>query len=300
MAFFQEELDTCQLYSLTTGEYLCTSERMWAACTSVVDDKYTSPFTDVMASKMLTLLAYNDDYLKFDESATFGRYFEVWHKDNVVEKASCNTELPYVYLAQPAKYIQTKAACGLIDETLQIMQAMFTWASPTDVYVDKLYIDATGDTIGLSVSPTELNPDFLKDSDYARINSLFKSVPHIATDFDIYSDRQEIVLTTRMEMHALEVNIERNLNIDAITQIGDFKYTIATRNTPKDRSRYATQLLTLGLITDDQLLWILDLFDHDEQEFDVDYVFNIDGSLKDTIIKKRDARDFRVWRSETS
>ena len=57
---------------------------------------------------------------------------------------------------------------------------------------------------------------------------------------------------------------------------------------------------SLDIITDEQEEWLLNLFDHDEQEFDLDYVFNKDGSLKDIIVLKREARDFQIWRSEPS
>lgn len=300
MAFFQEEIDTCKLYSMNTGEYLCTYERMWAACTSIVDAKYSSPFTDDMKSKLTEYLLYNDEELGLDESATLARYAEVWHKDNVVEKAAITTEIPFTYLSDGRNYFKTKNALALVDETMQVCTSMFLWDSPTDVYFDKIYCDQNCNTIGLSVSPTALNPEYLADTHYSRINAQLRKKSFIYLDYDIYSDREEIVLTTRVRWHPQQYEMERNLNVDAITEMGDFKFAQKDHINDRHRSMMLNVIRSLDIITDEQEEWLLNLFDHDEQEFDLDYVFNKDGSLKDIIVLKREARDFKIWRSEPS
>lgn len=299
MAFFQEEINTCQLYSLKDQEYLCTYERMWAACTSVVDAKYTSPFTEEMKEKLREMLSYDDALLQLSDSAEFARYFEVWHKDNVVEKASINTAFPWTY-TKKKNSMPAKLAYGITRQMLETCEDMFVWWSPTDVWFDKIYIDANLNSIGLSVSPTDLDPTYLPDSDYARINTALRKKPHIKLDYDIYTDREEIVLTSRVDYHNFSFQVRRNNAVDAITDIGAWKYVGVETNTPRDRSMQMGMLRELDVITDDEVTWILSICDHEEQEVDLDYVFNKDGSLKDIIVLKRDARDFQIWRSEPS
>ena len=299
MAFFQEEINTCQLYSLKTQEYLCTYEQMWAACTSVVDDKYTSPFPEEMRERLREMLAYDDEHMNLERSADYGRFIEVWHKDNVVEKASVNTKLSWMY-TKSKKSMPAKVTYGVTRDMLEECEKMFLWWSPTDVWFDKIYIDSDLKTIGLSISPTDLDPEYHPNTDYSRINAALRKHPHIKIDYDLYTDRDEIVLTSRTGYHNFSFNFKKNNNMNAIMDMASWNYVGVDANTPRDRSREMGTIRDLDIITDDELLWILSLCDHEEQEVDLDYVFNKDGSLKDIIVLKRDARDFQIWRSEPS
>ena len=107
-------------------------------------------------------------------------------------------------------------------------------------------------------------------------------------------------MTTRVRWHPQQYEMQRNLNADAITEMGDFKFAQKDHINDRHRSMMLNVIRSLDIITDEQEEWLLNLFDHDEQEFDLDYVFNKDGSLKDIIVLKREARDFQIWRSEPS
>jgi regulation of enolase protein 1 (concanavalin A-like superfamily) len=50
------------------------------------------------------------------------------------------------------------------------------------------------------------------------------------------------------------------------------------------------------MISADDAAWIRTLIDHDDQEIDFSFVFNLAGGLEDVLIYKREARNFNSFR----
>ena len=50
------------------------------------------------------------------------------------------------------------------------------------------------------------------------------------------------------------------------------------------------------MISADDAAWIRTLIDHDDQEIDFSFVFNLAGALDDVLIYKREAKMFKSFR----
>lgn len=292
---FSEELDVSRVFSVKTKEELFTHEKMWAVCTAIVSGDYEDFFdTKLKGSLQKTLLFdFIDPDKVVPESTT--KYIEIWHKDGNIKRASSTTEIPYVYLGKPQEFSQLKVELGFRDNIIARLEEMFFLISPTDVFIDKVYFNSDGSYAGISVSPTIIKDTFLSGSPLRNLLTKLDEKKQ-KYDFDLTDDK---IIVKPIKYYGnynyafpIDVREERALDYKKLsyTKKKVIKEQVVNRYVEIIRDDYE-------LFDDYQAQFVSMLFDHENQELDINVHFNLDGSLDDVLVYKREAKDFKVWRS---
>ena len=313
---FSEELNVSESFSVLTEENICTNEMMWAACTEVLDteDMYPKFLPEPVVNRLKDILLYEfaDPDLWIRKSMS--KRIHISHKDGTLLGASVNTAIPIVYLwnktqRSQVEWIRAKAILGLDDIFLQRIGEMFDLSSPTDIYIDHIFVDLEGNVTGISCNPSKLNNTFLEGTDYHRITQLYLDSRTYGTnsstilDFDMYKDGSiafypELSYIDRLVTMPNDKRREGDSGFEGRTPMAYEKYAPVTSLTDHLTltDDYIMMLRDSDVIDDDQAVYAWNLRTHDEQEFQFSYKFNSDGSLKDILTHRVEVKDFQVWR----
>lgn len=314
---FSEELSVSQTFSVLRREYICHNEKMWALCTEVLDtqDFYPKFLPDALKEKLRNICLYEFvDEEKFIRKS-MAKFVHISHKDGQLLKASTNTHMPLVFAFQqtPAAEIEwqrLKSYLGFKNIHLQKMGEMFNLSSPTDIYVDHIFLDLDGNITGISCNPNLLNTEYLKDTDYSRIAAAYYANRKETTflDFDINTDGTismypEITYNSRKISFFRDIsgtNISTEAPASVRFSLSDgFKPASSRLDNAQIREQLIVELRDkFEVIDDEQAAWLFDLCDHDGQKLHISYKFNEDGSLNDIFAHRVEVDNFEVWRNQ--
>ncbi len=311
---FSEELNVSESFSLLTEEHVCTNEMMWAACTEVFDpdELYPKFLPAEVVDRMKTIFLYEFSDPDLWIRKSMAKRVHISHKDGNLLSASVNTAIPIVFLydkSQNSKdeWIRAKAILGFDDLYIKRIGEMFDLSSPTDIFIDHIFIDLDGKVTGISCNPSKLNPSFLEGTDYHRITQHYQTYfnPHGRSgstylDFDMYADGSlgfypEITYLKRM----IVMPNEKRLQGEGRAPMGYQKYkpvsNLIEHSAIVDKHiRWLRD--SVEIVDDDQAVYAWNLRTHDEQKFQFSYKFNSDGSLKDILAHRIEVEDFQIWR----
>jgi hypothetical protein len=309
---FQEELNVSQTFSVLTGEYICHNEKMWALCTEVLDpdDVYPKFLPGPVADKLRNICMYQFvDSEKFIRKS-MSKFIHISHKDGQLLKASTNTKMPltFAFLDTPASHVEWEklvSVLGFKTIHLEKISQLFDLSSPTDIFVDHIFLDLDGNITGISCNPNRLNPEYLKDTDYSRITSGYyvdkKDTTYL--DFDIHTDGTlgmypEITYNSRNIAFPHDTRIDDSISPIGYSLKSGFKPVSNRMGSMQVRDNLVIHLRDgLNVINDDQAAWLFDLCDHEDQKLHISYKFNEDGSLNDIFAHRVEVENFEVWRA---
>lgn len=309
---FQEELSVSQTFSVLRQEYISHNEKMWAMCTEVLDpdDIYPKFLPAPVAEKLKNICMY--EFVDADKfiRKSMSKFIHISYKDGELLKASTNTKMPLVFAFQQTpdaqiEWERLKSFLGFKNIHMQKMGEMFDISSPTDIYVDHIFLDMEGNITGISCNPSQLNPEYLKDTDYARIASAYYQNRKETTylDFDIHTDGTlsmypEITYNSRRIILPHDTRTDDSVSPVGYTLSEGFKPVTSRLENTQVRDNLIIELRdAMGIIDDDQAAWLFDLCDHPEQKLHISYKFNEDGSLNDIFAHRVEVDNFEVWRA---
>ena len=309
---FQEELNVSQTFSVLTGEYICHNEKMWALCTEVLDpdDVYPKFLPDPVAEKLRNICMYQFvDTEKFIRKS-MSKFIHISHKDGQLLKASTNTKMPltFAFMDTPASHTEWEKLVSILGfKTIHLekLSQLFDLSSPTDIFVDHIFLDLDGNITGISCNPNRLNPEYLKNTDYSRITSGYYVDKKDTTflDFDINTDGSlgmypEIAYNSRNIAFPHDTRVDDSMSPIGYTLKSGFKPVSNRMGSTQVRDNLVIQLRDgLNVINDDQAAWLFDLCDHEDQKLHISYKFNEDGSLNDIFAHRVEVENFEVWRA---
>lgn len=293
---FAEELNVSKVYSVRNREELYTHSKMWAVCTSVYSDEYPDIFLPEVKQKLQEVLMFefHDPDRIIPRSIT--KYVEIWYNDNNIEKSAVTTEIPFVYMTDKFEWNKILMELQFDDNLRERIDSIFSLNSPTDIFVDKVILDATGKTIGVSVSPTLLKSNNFIDTDLRRIYEILMKRQY-PVDFDLMHEDDRIIVHSKKGYNRIVYGVPRD-DSESIFDYKKYKPAKQTYDKPLEVQFHIDDQVDEFLsCSDEEVEYLKSLIDHPQQEMDFSYIFDKDGALLDVIAYKREVNNFEVWRS---
>lgn len=288
---FAAELDVSKVYRLSDKSLLHTHARMWPQCTSLVDDQYPNIFTDAQIDKIQKVLGFtfiDPDY--FVPSNTT-KYIEIYYNEEI-EQIEVTTDMSVEFLMDDKEWYQLKYELDPIEDIRERMLNLFERIGPNQIRVGKFKFDADGNTIAMSHTPQRITKT-LQGSTLYRFIEMISHQQHKVFFEQSKSDRSIVVHTRRdysNRIYAFPANA-------ADKEIASLQWRKKKQPKSNIRNNWIDRIEQVyEMISADDAAWIRTLIDHDDQEIDFSFVFNLAGALDDVLIYKREAKMFKSFR----
>lgn len=288
---FAAELDVSKVYRMSDKSLLHTHARMWPQCTSLMDDQYPEIFTDAQIDKIQKVLGFafiSPDY--FVPSNTT-KYIEIYYNEEI-EKIDVTTDMSVEYLMDDVEWSALSLELDPIEDIRDRVLNLFQRIGPNQVRVKSFQFDADGNTIGMSHTPQRITNTLQGSKLYQFIERISQQQHEVW--FDQHKADRNIVVHTRYDYTNRIYSFPANAAKDQIASLNWRK-----RKLPKSdiRENWIYRIEQVyEMIGAEDAAWIRTLIDHDDQEIDFSFVFNLTGGLEDVLIYKREAKNFQSFR----
>jgi hypothetical protein len=288
---FAAELDVSKVYRLSDKSLLHTHARMWPQCTSLMDDQYPEIFTDAQIDKIQKVLGFtfiNPDYYVPTNTT---KYVEIYYNQEI-EKIDVTTDMSVEYLMHDDEWNALSLELDPIEDIRDRMLSLFQRIGPNQIRIRKFQFDADGNTIGMSHTPQRITNTLEGSKLYQFIKRISRQQHKVW--FDQHKADRDIVVHTRRDytnrIYAFPANA-------AEKQIASLDWRKKKQPKSNIRNNWIDRIEQIyEMISADDAAWIRTLIDHDDQEIDFSFVFNLAGGLEDVLIYKREARNFNSFR----
>lgn len=285
---FSEEVNVSKVYSLSSRELLHTHSRMWAACTEAYDGIFTSE-ANTQIQKILEYRFINDS----NRERNTTKFIDICYND-AIESIGVTFGQSTKMLYDNAEWINLLAELDLnsdIRETLDDLHAgEFGW-------IQNIILDVDGNTTGFTTDKMNLNPAH----ETTAIGQLYKNLSNNTATSDCKMVIEHQKNTDNIIAHTSRSYALRNYSLpssnDKERKIIDFDLQKVERDKQEYVNYWLKTAATFNLITDDDVVWIKSLIDHQKQEIDLSFVFDGDKTLIDVLVYKREVKEFKIWRA---
>lgn len=288
---FAAELDVSKVYRLSDKSLLHTHAVMWPQCTSLVDSQYPEIFTDAQTDKIQKVLGYtfiDPDYF-VPKSTT--KYIEIYYNEEI-EQIEVTTDMSVEYLMDNKEWYQLCLELDPIEGIRERMLNLFERIGPNQIRVGKFKFDADGNTISMAHTPQRITKILQGSRLYGFIDKISHQQHKVWFEHN-KSDRNIVVHTRRdytNRIYAFPANAEEK-------QIASLQWHKKKQPKSNIRNNWIDRIEQVyEMISSEDAEWIRTLIDHDNQEIDFSFVFNVAGALEDVLIYKREAKNFESFR----
>ena len=288
---FAAELDVSKVYRLSDKSLLHTHARMWPQCTSLVDDQYPNIFTDAQIDKIQKVLGFTFVDPDYFVPTNTTKYIEIYYNEEI-EQIEVTTDMSVEFLMPEAEWYQFSLELDPIEDIRERVLNLFQRIGPNQVNIGKFKFDADGNTISMSHTPHHIT----KTLQGSRLYQFVEKISHQQHKvfFEQFKEDRNIVVHTRRDytnrIYAFPANAEEK-------QITSLNWRKKKKPKSDIRENWIDRIEQVyEMISADDAAWIRTLIDHDDQEIDFSFVFNLAGALEDVLIYKREAKMFKSFR----
>jgi len=289
---FAAELDVSKIYRLSDKSLLYTNAVMWPQCTSLVDSKYPEIFTNEQIDKLQKVLGFTFIDQEIIIPQSISRYVGIYYNEEI-EQIDVTTDLSLEYLMDDKEWYQLSLELDPIEDLRAKVLNLFERIGPNVIKIVKFKFDADGNTISMSHNAAGITKT-LQDS------KLYKFTEKILqNNYNIWFEQNKsdhnIIVHTRRDYTSRVFSLPVNPTNKGIVSLSWQK----KKNSKSEIREKWINLIeqVYEMISADDAAWIRTLIDHTDQEIDFSFVFSDTGALEDVLVYKREAKNFKSFRS---